>query len=136
MNDTTVRPFMYEQVSRDCFIQFICGLAVSLSFNSLAIFVVAVEVVGFNFGRCLSSSVYVVVDTGLFDPISPMCDQSFSLLLSTVFSSNCQFHLLWKLFFFNRVDTIINFVDMELSCGLWILLYFKLSNSEERAQLL
>ncbi len=29
MNDTTVRPFMYEQVSRNCFIQFICGLAAS-----------------------------------------------------------------------------------------------------------
>jgi hypothetical protein len=51
-----------------------------------------------------------------------------------VFSSNCQFHLLWKLFLFNRVDIIINFVDMELSCGLWMLFYFKLSISEERSQ--
>ena len=34
MNDTTVRSFMYEQVSRDCFIRFICCLAVSLKFNS------------------------------------------------------------------------------------------------------
>ena len=39
----------------------------------------------------------------------PMCDQSFSLLLSTDFISNGQFHLLWKLFLFNRVDTIVNF---------------------------
>ena len=118
MNDTTVLPFMYEQVSRDYFIQFICGLAASLKFNSLAIFVVDVDGVGFNFYSYFSSSVYVVVDTGSFDPISPMCDQSFSLLLSTVFSSICQFHLLWKLCLFNRVDTIINVVDMELSCGL------------------
>ena len=57
--------------------------------------------------------------------ILPMCDQSFSLLLSTDFISNCQFHLLWKLFLFNRVDTIVNLVDMELSCGLWLLILFQ-----------
>ena len=83
MNDTTVRPFMYEQVSRNCFVQFICGLATSLKFNSLAIFVVDVDGVGLNFNRYFSSSVYVVVDLKLSDPIVPMCDQSFSLLLST-----------------------------------------------------
>ena len=123
MNDTTVRPFMYEQVSRDCFIQFICGLAASLKFNSLAIFVVAVDGVGFNFNRYLSFSVFVVVDTELFDPILPMCDQSFSLLLSTDFSSNCQFYL--RMFLFNLEDTNFNVVDM--TCGLWILFYLKLN---------
>ncbi len=81
----------------------------------------AVDGVGSNFNIHFSSSVYVVVDTEIFDPILPMCDQSFSLLLSTDFSPNCQFHLLWKLFFFNRVDTIVNLVDIESSCGLWIL---------------
>ena len=38
-----------HKVSRDCFIRFICCLAVSLKFNSLAIFVVAVDGVGLNF---------------------------------------------------------------------------------------
>ena len=62
MNDTTVRPFMYEQVSRNCFIQFICGLEASLKFNSLAIFVVDFDGFGFNFNRYFSSSVYVAID--------------------------------------------------------------------------
>ena len=66
MNDTTVRPFMYEQVSRNCFIQFICGLAASLKFNSLAIFVVDVDGVGLNFKRYFLSSVYVVVDNFIY----------------------------------------------------------------------
>ena len=37
---------------------------------------VGVDGVGFNFNRYFSSSVYVVVDTKLFDPILPMCDKS------------------------------------------------------------
>ena len=37
------------------------------------------------------------------------------------------FQLLWKLFLFNLVDTIVNLVDMELSCGLWIVYYFNLN---------
>ena len=53
-----------------------CGLAASLKSNSLAIFVVDVDGVVFNFSRYLSSSVYVVVDTKLFDPFLSMCDQS------------------------------------------------------------
>jgi hypothetical protein len=67
-------PFMYEQVRRG--IQLICYLAASLKFISFATFVVAVDGVGFNFNRHFSSSVYVVVDTKLFDPFLSMCDQS------------------------------------------------------------
>ena len=88
----------------------------------------AVEGVCFNFNRYFSSSVNVVVDTKLFDPILPMCDQSScGLSVSTDFSSNCQLYLLWKLFLFDLLDNIINPVDAELSCGLWILFYFKLN---------
>ena len=65
MNDTTVRLSMHEQVCRDCFIQLICCLAASLMFSSFAIFVVAVDGVGFNFNRYFSSSVYVVVDINI-----------------------------------------------------------------------
>ena len=102
MNDTTVRSFMYEQVSRDCFIRFICCLAVSLKFNSLAVFVVAVDGVGFNFNRYFSSSVYVVVDTKLFDPILPMCDKSFCLyqrisvpIVNYIYYGNYFFSICW-----------------------------------------
>ena len=62
MNDTTVRLSMYEQVSRDCFIQLICCLAASLKFGLFAVLVLAVDGVGLNFARYFSSSVYVVVD--------------------------------------------------------------------------
>jgi hypothetical protein len=66
---------MYEQVSRG--IQLICCLAAaSLKFISFATFVVAVDGVGFNFNRHFSSSVYVVVDTKLFDPFLSLFDQS------------------------------------------------------------
>ena len=71
--NTTVRPFMFEQVSRDCFIWLICCLATSLKFISFAIFVVAVEGVCFNFGRYFSSSAYVVVDINYLITL-PMCD--------------------------------------------------------------
>ena len=62
---------MYEQVSR--YIQLICCLAASLKFNLFAIFVVAVDGVGFNFNRYFSFSVYVVVDINYLI-ILPMCD--------------------------------------------------------------
>ena len=115
---------MYEQVSR--WIQLICCLAASLKFISSVPFVVAVDGVGFNFNRHFSSSVCVVVDTKLFDPFLSMCEPVLSLLLSTDFSSYCQFYL-WKRFLFNLVDIIFGLVDMELSCGMWILFYFKLN---------
>ena len=93
---------MYEQVSRDCFIRFICCLAVSLKFNSLAIFVVAVDGVGFNFNRYFSSSVYVVIDTKLFDPILPMCDKSSCLyqrisvpIVNYIYYGNYFFSICW-----------------------------------------
>ena len=116
---------MYEQVSRG--IQLICCLAAaSLKFISFATFVVAVDGVGFNFNRHFSPSVYVVVDTKLCDPFLVNVRPVLSLLLSMDFSSNCQFYL-WKRFLFNLVGTIFGLVDMELSCGLWILFYFKLN---------
>ena len=101
MNDTTVRPFMYEQVSRDCFIRFICscGLAASLKFNSvhwqsllwLSMESISILIFIFHLQSTLSSTQNYVI-------LYCRC-QSFSLLLSTDFSPNCRFHLLWKLFF-------------------------------------
>ena len=38
-----------------------------------------------------------------------------------------QFYL-WKLFLINLVDTVFNLVDIELTCGLWNLFYFKLKD--------
>jgi len=109
---------MNEQVSRG--IQLICCLAAaSLKFISFGTFVVAVDGVGFNFNSQYLPSVYVVVDTKLFDPFHVNVRPVLSLLLSTDFSSNCQFYL-----FFNLVDTIFDLVDMKLSCGLWILFYY------------
>ena len=56
------------------------------------------------------------------DPILPMCEQS-CLSVGAVNG----FQLLWKLFLFNLVDTIVDLVDMELSCGLWIVYYFNMN---------
>ena len=84
------------------FIRFICCLAVSLKFNSLAVFVVAVDGDGFNFNRYFSSSVYVVVDTKLFDPILPMCDKSSCLyqrisvpIVNYIYYGNYFFSICW-----------------------------------------
>ena len=82
MNDTTVRLSMYEQVSRDFFIQLICCLAASLKFNSFAIFVGAVDGVGFNFNRYFSSSVYVVVD---INQLSCPCATSLQFVVNKGF---------------------------------------------------
>ena len=55
------------------------------------------------------------------------CQCATNLPVSTDFTSNCQLYLLWKLFLFDLLDNIINPVDVESSCGLWILFHFKLN---------
>ena len=72
---------MYEQVSRG--IQLICFLVASLKPISFVAFVVAVDGVGSNFNHHFSSSVYVVVDTKLFDPFLSIND--FYLILWILF---------------------------------------------------
>ena len=79
----------------------------------------AVDGVGFNFKHHFSSSVYVAVDTKLFDPFLSMCDQPYYQRISV--------HIVNFIYgndFFNLVDTIFGLVDMKLSCGLWILFYY------------
>ena len=120
MNDTTIRPSMYEQVSRDCFIQLICCLTVSLKLNSYVIFDVAVDGVGFNLNRHFSFSVYVVVDMNYFDYIWPHVRPLFSLLLSTDFSFYCKCYL-WNVFYFKLsfqsfVGATVGFMPIR-NCG-------------------
>ena len=72
---------MYEQVSRR--IQLIRFLVASLKPISFVTFVVAVDGVGSNFNHHFSSSIYVVVDTKLFDPSLSIND--FYLILWILF---------------------------------------------------
>ena len=108
---------MYEQVSRG--IQLICCLAASLKFISFATFVVAVDGVGFNFNRHFSSSVYVVVDTKLFDPFLSMCDQPLVC---------CDHRISWSRFsilivIFHLQSTLLSIISFTMetislqSCG-------------------
>ncbi len=107
MNDTTVRPFMYEQVTRNYFIQFICGLAASLKFNSLAIFVVDVDGVGYN--RYFSSSVFVVVDNFIY------------------YGNYFVWILLYILWIWNCLgDCGYYFISCWASAEVWILLFMRM----------
>ena len=76
--------------------------------------------IGSNLNQHFSSSVNVVVDINYLILSCPCA--TFSLLLSTDFNS--YYFVYGKLFIINLVDTV---VDMLLSCGLWMLFYFKLS---------
>ena len=76
--------------------------------------------IGSNLNRHFSSSVNVVVDINYLILSYPCA--TFSLLLSTDFNS--YYFVYGKLFIINLADTV---VDMLLSCGLWMLFYFKLS---------
>ena len=75
MNDTTVRPLHVRTGKSGDPAHLLSGGGVS-QVILFATFVVAVDGVGFNFNRHFSPSVYVVVDTKLFDPFLSMCDQS------------------------------------------------------------
>ena len=76
--------------------------------------------IGSNLNRHFSSSVNVVVDINYLI-LSCLC-ATFSLWLSMDFNS--YYSVYGKVFIINLVDTV---VIMLLSCGLWMLFYFKLS---------
>ena len=118
---------MYEQVSRG--IQLICCLAAaSFKFISFATFFVAVDGVGFNFNRhfrlqspLLLTQNYLILSCQCATSPKFVAINGFQLKLSISFMETISLQSCG--YYFGLVDL----VDMELSCGLWILFYFKLN---------
>ena len=118
--------WIHEQVSRG--IRLICCLAAPLKFISsypllwLSMELASILIVIFHLQSTLLSTQNYLI-------LSCQCATSPKFVAITGFKLELSIYL-WKRFLFNLVDTIFRLVDMELSCGLWVLFYSSWTSAE------